>query len=368
MARQSLGLVFAGTATVAAAACLPDLVVTPTPSTGARCGDGVIDTVSGEECDPGDAGEAGVRGCTGACRLDCNGGFVDPRTGHCYAPHAATTTLTAAQSACIAWGGHIATIASTDELTLLATRVPDAGATWINLFSSLAPDDAGTIAWAPLGVAEPGWSRACPGCYAGAPPDATAFPSVVPDGGAGGGSCVAWTQAAAQSWLSIPCDVVLPALALGVLCEREPPGSRARPCDAGTCFEARPSLGAKAYVYVAAASAPSAAASACGAIGGRLVTFATREERLAVAAEVARAAGATTTFWIGLAGSGAFAWSDGVALGSGLYPLPWGDRAPESPSGQAYVALDPARYDTTLAHVDSNPASQRPFVCERALR
>lgn len=354
----------AAIALAAAGSCLPDVTV----EGGAQarpCGDGVVDLAAGEECDPGpDAGEAGVVGCTGDCRVSC-AGVIDPTSRHCYFAGPPTARLQAGRDGCGGQRAHLVTFASVDELAFVDRRVlGDSGAAleWVNLDRV---DVDGAAEWHTDTTAA-GWSGACPGCFAKAPPEAGAFPNS--DGGLGG-ACVLWARAYPYSWLSIPCDVGAFAQ-LATVCEREVVGALSRPCDGGACLAVPTTAADRTYLYAATPRAWSDAASACGAIAGptgpgRLFVPRSAEER----EEVTRAVAAKgASFWIGLSrAGGAWTWADGKALTSLVYPLPWGDQAPEATGTAAWVAADPNRYDVGLAHA-GDAATARPFVCAFDLR
>lgn len=352
-------------AILAVGSCLPD--VTVQGSTQARpCGDGLVDPAAGEECDPGpDAGDGGVLGCGADCRVRCSG-VIDPTTGHCYFTGSPTARVQAARDGCGQSGAHLVAFQTSDELGFVESRVlADAGGAvlWVNLDRQ---DVDGAARWRPDLAQEPGWSGACPGCYAKAAPDASAFANA--DGGPGG-ACVAWARAYPYAWFAVPCDLGL--IPLSPVCEREPPGAFVRACEAGACLTASWTSHDRTYVYVPTprswADASAACASMSGPVGpGVLFVPHDAEERV----EVARAviAGKGQAFWLGLSrSSGAWTWSDGKSLASLVYASPWGDGAPEASGSAAYVEVDTARYDVTLAHA-GDPSTPRPFVCGFELR
>jgi hypothetical protein len=241
----------------------------------------------------------------------------------------------------------------------------DSGITvgWINLDRQ---DVDGSARWHP-DIAEPGWSGACPGCFAKVTAEAGAFPSY--DGGPGG-SCVFFLRAYPYTWFAAPCDLG-GLLSLSSVCEREPLGSFARPCDGGVCIAVPKTAFDRSYLYSSTPRSWSDAASTCAAISGplgpgKLLVMRSPEEREEVAHAVMAAKG--QSFWVGLSRSGAdWTWADGKSLASLVYPIPWGDNAPEPTGTAATLEIDPTRYDVTLAHA-SDATTPRPFVCAFDLR
>lgn len=354
-----------GAAALGGGSCLPDVSV-DAPTAPQACGDGIVDPGAGEECDPGsDAGEAGVMGCAADCRVAC-AGALDPTSRHCYFAVGASTRAQTGRDRCaIADGAHLVTYASADELGFVDKRLlTDAGIVfaWANLDRE---DKDGSSTWR-TDVAEPGWSGVCPGCFAKAPAEAGAFPSI--DGGPGG-ACVLLTRAYPYTWFAAPCDLGVGALA--TVCEREPPGRLGRPCDAGTCIAVPRTAADRTYVYVTTPKTWPDANAGCAALTGPLGPGAllaprSAEEREEVAGAVVADKG--KSFWIGLRRSGAeWTWSDGKPLSSLIYPVPWGDGAPEAAGDAAYLETDPSLYDVTLAHA-GDPTMPRPFVCSFELR
>jgi hypothetical protein len=357
-------------------ACLPDLA--PLPRAAASyCGDGVVDwqkdSGPGEECDPG---EAGAPGCSNVCTIDCpSGGIVDPRSQHCYFLRDQAASLREANAACRAEGAHVVTFASEDEYRFVhtwftsVTRPADAFF-WIGL------EGNATTAYAYLSTAtdEPGFAApdasVCEGCYGRVPDGGQYF--AVPDGGATAPRqflCVVATRLAQLPWYQAACS--LPTRGPVTVCEREPLGSRASPCDGGRCVDVPRTQGTKRYVLVTTPATASAAASACKAFAaGSLVVFDTREEREQVGREVARLlprdGTPASTFWIGLSSQGgAWRWDDGRPAAA--VPPVWGDFEPRpgASAARAYVELGPPDdYDTSLAHADGDAARARPFVCQ----
>jgi Lectin C-type domain len=352
-------------------ACLPDLAVLPLPPP--TCGDGVVDLDRGEACDPGEAGPAGANGCTAACAIDCDGGFVDPASNHCYYWTTSATSKDFAEHFCGAPpnGGHVVTFTSIDELTFVAAQSQGPKVHG-------APDAAsGFTAWSALQLAQPlntpgtpsyvndgelGWSRDCPGCWARIDdPDASVFPPRT-DGGATG-ECATWTKATKPSWLTSVCD--LGATTRLALCEREPTGDFTRTCAEGTCVTARTTFPKKSYVLVRSPVAADTAEANCKTLSGRLVVFATREEREEVLAAVEGVG--ITELWVGLARdstSSPYKWDDGTDVTQ--HPIAWGNLEPRATgAARAYAIIDRARYDTRALHTDDDPTATRPYLCER---
>ncbi|MBV9949197.1 MAG: hypothetical protein JOZ69_20275, partial [Myxococcales bacterium] len=292
-------------------ACIPDLPADhASPDASDRCGDGVIDLALGEECDPGPGtADAGAGGCSSACRMLCDGGFVWPRNDHCYrlvgagAP-ALRATNGSADGVCQQHGGHVVTFASEEEFQAVTTAL-DAGIFWVGL--SPARNAAGAAIYEPIepSLFEPGWSPGCPGCFAHTD-DASAplpvFPGVSLEAGSLG--CVVSSNDGVQSWRQYPCTVQgigrrrleLPQ----VICEQEPVGRRATPCEAGACFELVATRGTKQYVYEGAQAPADVARSACAGVGGRLVVLQSAEEREQLWRELSLQTVQPYGVWIGL--------------------------------------------------------------------
>ena len=350
----------------AASSCLPDLSVAVVPTT--TCGDGVVDLSLGEACDPGDAGGGG---CTSSCRISCDGGAIDPRTDHCYFWVPGVQLKDNGVSECKARGAHVVHFASLQELSVVIAKckglpgAPDSGATWTALEKAGMPLEGGVQTYTASTGYEldlPGWSAACPGCFAAVDGGDADLPV-----GSTGGSCVFWPRAIDQSWFQNACD--LTSGALPVLCEREPEGAFSRPCaDAsGTCIEVRFTKGKKSYVLeTTPASFDSAAATCHGDFGGRLAAFDAPEEREAVANEIARWLPAGDV-WVGLSfddDAGVWSWSNGTPAPAS-YPTPWGDGEPDGGAGaRGVLRLAPGAYDTKLVHVQPDATVPLPYLCE----
>ncbi|MBX7098693.1 MAG: tandem-95 repeat protein, partial [Myxococcaceae bacterium] len=132
------------------------LTVTPVQ----LCGDGIVDAP--EPCDDGN--KVDTDGCTNQCKVGplCDatalGGadrFVtDPATGTCYASYDDDqTTFAAAQTACIAAGGTLATITSASEQAFVSLVQNPAQNPWIG-----AQDDANTTDTVFTWVTKEPWS------------------------------------------------------------------------------------------------------------------------------------------------------------------------------------------------------------------
>gem|GEM_PF-1225762 len=360
----------------ALAACLPDLAALPPEPTpfeaGSRpfrgCGDGVIESLddggdAGESCDPGDAG---VKGCS-ACHIACEG-VVDPRSGNCYFAIEPTSSYNAALTRCRAENAHVVTVASEREAELVAS-VAGATTPWIGF--SFNPGRSGFESANEVepGLAEPGTSGPCPGCFAPASADAGSVP-VDGDASAATASCI--VARSATTWARVPCT----GATFATVCEREPAGLRAPNagnCSGGFCFNVVASAGGKTYLLASSAADSEGARAACTSIdGGSLVVLASREEREQLAREVLAKnpfdVAAETTFWIGLAAdAGSWTWDDGVPADgdAGARPLPWGNaQPPDAAVARAYIRLSATAYDTQLAYADPSTSSVRLYVCQ----
>ncbi len=175
------------------------------------CGDGL--TVGPEPCDDGDLDD--TDGCTAQCVIGapCNATAlpgadrfaVDPATGHCYASFdGEQTTFAAAQGACVASGGYLATIASAAEQAFAIAAQHPAQNPWIGAAEDADDTDA-VFDWV---TDEPfAFSSFAPG----QPDD---------DAGLGGlGDCLHLFDAAGR-WNDTSCD--LDTFVVGRICEVEP--------------------------------------------------------------------------------------------------------------------------------------------------
>jgi Lectin C-type domain len=368
------------------AACLPSLdanAPTPPPA-GTRpfCGDGLIrlprgpgtddagtddaGVVAKEACDPT---EAGALGCTRGCAIDCASGYVDPDTNHCYQAGAKASSYKDAIDECATMGAHVVTFSGDDE----RNKVLDAGLGGSDLFWVGLAQDPTALAYTAAAIGEPGWAQGsplpCTGCFAKVGTN-TQIPKK-PDAGGGQLPCVGDGKGQG-TWFQIPASLPNPSTgAIGVLCEREPPGRSHEPCEAGACIAIKDTAGRKRYVVPAHDGTAAEAAALCKTLGpvGRLVVLETREERETLMKEVARILADTTDtgVWIGLSrasGAASWVWDNGSDESS--YPILWGDKEPKPsapPVARAYVGLDSKDYDIQLAHADA-PETRRPFVCE----
>ncbi len=368
----------AATTAVSLYACLPDLE-SPTPAVPppvvvrpVTCGDGLIDPAAGEECDPSDAGDAGVRGCTRDCVAECEGKVLDPAGGHCYFTLPGVADFATATQACASRAAHLVTFASADEVAAVATglRKPegDAGARtyWVglHLISNGVP---GLARYANVTGEEPGFSAPsqCPGCY-GDLGEATAFPKLDAGPEAGAYDClVAGTHAVpTDPWYRLPCTA-----RANVVCEREPVGTRAYPCNGGTCVQLARTIGSRRYLFVPIASTAAEAARSCAQLpGGNLVVYRSNEEREELFRELGRARvlEAFHEFWIGLAfdaAAGIWKWGDGVSAEN---RVPWAEGEPKNALPvRAYSARATGSYDTELAR-SLGGDGQLPYLCEYA--
>lgn len=359
----------------AAAACLPELSPLPVAkqpeeaggrSTG--CGDGIIATLddggdAGESCDPG--GNPSPIGCsTTTCAIECTG-VIGP-SGHCYFA-ADPSDYENALTNCSAAGGHVVTIGSEAEATLVS-GFADGGAYRVGL---LLDDNLSLVAYkTPPLVEEPGWpyaQRSCPGCFAAGADDAGQFAPLDPDSGTDH-HCLA---AADGGWLQIPCNQTS---GVATICEREPLGQRSQSCGGPLCTTLASSAGKKRYVIsISPASAEQADQFCRGYEGGSLVVLESREEREELAHELRQLFPANQqhpvlTAWIGLSRKNeAWIWDDGVdTADAGARPAPWANAQP-SPNGRtrAYMRLDFNAFDSQLAVAGDNDREPRLFVCQR---
>ncbi len=374
--RLALGAIALSLVTAVGLACLPDLeVIPPIAPPPPTCGDGIVDLDRGEQCDPGDAGPKGANGCTSGCLVDCDGGFIDPKTAHCYYWATSATSKDFAEHFCGGPpnGGHLVTFTSPEELAFVVAQAqgpkvrnaPDAAigyAAWsaLRLAGPLNDDSGMTPSY--INDGELGWGRDCTGCWARIDdPDATVFPPRF-DGGSTG-ECASWNRSTKPPWYTSVCD--LAQAVRPVLCEREPVGDFTRLCPDGTCISLGFTSGKKSYVVVRTPTAPDVAQSNCQKLNGRLVVLATREEREELFAAI-EGLGVIDT-WIGLSRDSAtspWKWEDGSDLSK--YPLPWGDLEPRATDfARAYVTIDRARYDTRAAHAIDDSTAMRAYICER---
>lgn len=349
--RFVVALVAAG---LGAPGCLPELREFPPESTGLRCGDGFVALAAsgGEQCDPG---EGGAVGCSRACVVECAGG-TSVATRHCYFVAAKAASYQEAAEACRAASAHVVTFVGDDEIRSVEAAAP-AGEYWVGLTKDF------TGVYTPEGRDEPGFPEPpdtgpCPGCFARASATGT-FPDVAGQSGQG---CLVATPGLREPWRRVSCTKA--PKAYDVVCEREPPGQRSEPCTGGICV--RLPFTEKRYLYVAQLTSANGAQEGCVALGGRLVTLESPEEREELSRELARYA-PEQGVWVGLARraqDGPFTWEDGKPETLVL----WGDREPDrdgAPKGpvRAFLDLRGGRYDTRLlraAH-DDKP---RGYLCQ----
>jgi hypothetical protein len=354
----------------------------PPPGKRPFCGDGLIQlavaaptdpaddggVIAKEECDPT---EAGALGCTRACTIDCVSGYLDPDTNHCYQAGAKAASYKDAIDECAKIGAHVVTFSSDDE----RNKVLDAGLNGSGYFWVGLAQDPTALAYTAAAAGEPGWAQGnplpCTGCFAKVGGN-TQIPKK-PDAAGGQLPCVGDGKGQG-TWFQIPASLPNPATgAMGVLCEREPPGRSHEPCDAGACIAIKNTAGRKRYLVPARDGTASEAEAFCKGLGpvGRLVVLETREERETLMKEVARVLAETSdagAVWIGLSRTtdrdASWVWENGSAENS--YPILWGDKEPKAtapPVARAYIGLDSKDYDIQLAHADA-PEVRRPFVCE----
>ncbi|NOU33350.1 MAG: C-type lectin domain-containing protein [Polyangiaceae bacterium] len=366
MRSVALLFLFLAALTVVAAACLPDLPTATAPFDASRlpargCGDGFVDFAAdaGEQCDPG---EAGVPGCTTGCKLDCEGGALDPVSGHCYFPLSKSASFAKASEACLTKAAHVVTLGSEEELAFVSARYP--APIWVGLAQNSTAAGAYTP---PSNVRESGWplppaTGPCPGCFAVAD-DAGIFPPEGPlDGGPSG--CVTTHEGV---WHATPCN--LPGPGFSVVCEREPAGTRTESFNETLRISLAETAKKKRYLYSPSEDTAEGAVATCKLLGGRLVVFESRAEREELGREIAQLLPPQTpvgTFWIGLAAvGGVFTWDDGTP--EAAHPAAWGDQEPKGTGDRrAYMHIAQTSYDSTLVRADDDATARRPFVCERA--
>jgi hypothetical protein len=328
-------------------ACLPDLQSFPSPPepieagapAASACGDGFIEPLDNESCDPGDASAPGCE----TCQIRCEG-VLDPTTGHCYFS-ADAATYAEAMTTCAAQGAHVATFASQHEIDLV-----DGDGYWVGLTRE---QDAG--AYRP-DVSEPGWpldGGTCPGCFALGADDAGTFPVYENDAGEADPKCLV---AAGGRWLRASCTQRFPTL-----CEREPAGERVFACGGLLCA----SFGSKRYVIWQSPTLVDQARDLCKNTydGGSLVMFDSAEERELLVREMAhRFDPPVFTFWIGVsADGGTWSWDDGKSR-----PIPWANDEPkDAGTVGAFVRVSPSRFDTQLVVSEAVGDQPHSFVCQR---
>jgi hypothetical protein len=352
-----------------AAACIPDLPsAAPTdaaapdgrPAPASRCGDGIVDLSRGEQCDPGPFGDAAVsNGCTAACRVQCDGGFVWDRNDHCYTVSRAPAGMLLAANAACGAAAHVVTFASEEELEAVVEGL-DAGAFWVGIFQGVAK-------YVSIVGLEPGWQPGCEGCFAHTSNPNAPLPVL---DAAPGQACVEGFADLDASWREIPCSGGLsPRERPAVVCEREPAGRLWRTCEAGDCFDLRFTWPGKTYVLLRDSAGPDYAQSECAALGGALVVLESRDEREQLWKELAKIPGLLGTgaygLLIGLSADDAGAWTWADDAGADAYPPPWAVRQPREGGTQAYLyenAGTAAGVDDTLAHSADGPTW--PYVCQ----
>ena len=245
----------------AGSACLPDLAAiaiadaAPEATPIARfegCGDGIIATLddggdAGESCDPG--ADAEVPGCTADCRIECDGGIVDPKSNHCYFVAGKDTTFVGAIARCATARGHVVTVGTQAEADLVSRLMPSSEAPtyWVGLARNNTLGNAYAVSSVIVGpVEEPGFpipadpdagigTGPCTGCF-GIGDDAGVFPPEVASVTiSNGADCLA---SAGGGWVQVPCNATTGGVLVprATICEREPIGARAQDCIGGFCF------------------------------------------------------------------------------------------------------------------------------------
>ena len=353
------GAVFAGAACVfggwLAVACVPDLVVTPDPGL-PRCGDGIIDLAAGEACDPGDGG---VSGCTADCRVECDGGFIDTTSNHCYFALPRPYGFIGARTACSYDNGHVVTFASPTELARVygASRgfLPEF---WVGL------NNRARTGWISEPLDEPGWTPdQCPGCYAET--IGNLFPNAVDVDPAAPAQCVKVAGVSQAPWIGESCSAVI-----RTLCEREPPGVLSRSCDAGTCISLKATILSKRYIFVDQPSTADDAVAYCAAFpNAHLWTIESPEAREQLWRELTQVDPQARRIWTGLSWTDAagWGWDDDASVES--RSVPWGERQPDDAGkSRAFADLQVDQADSQLVRNRERAGEPRvtllPFVCE----
>lgn len=177
------------------------------------CGDGVDNDGALEECDDGDLDDSD--GCTSDCKIGVlcdaasfSGGdrfAVDPTTGNCFVSYDDTMeTFAAAASACVAAGGHLATVTSQDEQDAVSDAQNPTQNPWIGADEDGNDTDA-VFDWV-TGEIFTGYENFAPG----QPDDDVAF--------GGNGECLHLVNAAGE-WNDTNCNIN--AFVVGKICEFE---------------------------------------------------------------------------------------------------------------------------------------------------
>jgi len=324
----------------------------------------------GESCDPGDAS---VLGCVG-CKITCEG-LLDERTLHCYFAAGADDAFASALQRCLALNAHVVTLGSGREAELVDTLVADAGY-WVGLARS-----SGLGAYVAAAPGEPGYpivgsSGPCLGCFERGS-DGGVFPAL-----RDGGESTECVVSIGGRWSGVPCaSSAAPVERFETVCEREPPGLRLENCGGVPCLSLPVTRTTKSYLLFSQPMTAEDAEQSCGALGARLVTFETREERESLARELEKLLREPRlTAWIGLRRTdGGFVWDDGVPDGADggptsgtatpVRPPPWGDREPRADAGaRAFLTIRDQVYDSQLVRTADEIAepARRAFVCEKA--
>jgi hypothetical protein len=272
-------------------------------------------------------------------------------------------------------GAHAVTFASDAEFRAVAAHI-DAGWFWVGLHETSDIDD-----YSALPDLEPGWSIPCTGCYAHNPNLNAGLPASTVTG-SGGAYCVQASSDLTQpAWQKVPCVSATPAI--NVLCEREPVGSLAAQCDAGTCIQLVWTYGTKSYVYGAVPLSADEAEQTCHGLGGRLMVLGSRDEREQLWKELGKLTVVPPAVWVGFSqpsvsgdagardagnNDGAIPWVWDDDAGANAYPSPWGYNRPTAAanhSTRAYLIREPTQQsDNTLARDDGPMPTSLPYVCE----
>jgi cysteine-rich repeat protein len=307
--------------------------------------------IEGEEwCDDGNLDDAD--GCTSDCRLDCSGPgkFLWPVNQTCYFLQDASVSPAEAFARCMDAGNkaHVLTLRSEQEnAAITGFLLPSLGVDKVML--GLRPNADGSE-WVSAGEGEPGWSPACPGCYAFWNPGEPRVDAV--------NRTAIMSRDAGWKW-TVDSSVGKYAL----LCERELPGRPKNLCqDEQGCDPKTTTILAPWWVEstrdrvrYATASFDTARAD-CEAWGGSLLSFDSEEERALLVSY-----GPMYPFWIGLLRASAadpWTWIDGAGR-----DIPWADELQKEQAGAGALVGTPS-FDTNLVQART-PDTELSAVCKK---
>jgi cysteine-rich repeat protein len=157
------------------------------------CGDGTIQ--AGEECDDGNG--TPEDGCT-TCVVDCIG-TKDPITFHCYQFMGMQASWSSAETSCVGFGGHLATITSQPEYdVVLGVAIQGGESAWIGASDAASEGDFV-------------WTTGEPWVFEAWGPNE-------PDGGASQNCVLLWRD---RNWIFNDFDCGIPS---SYVCEWDPAG------------------------------------------------------------------------------------------------------------------------------------------------